>query len=69
MTDDRLKDMLRGALIRPEPAGPAGGLWTRVAARCDEPPPWSYVDLGLVAAAGAVLAMFPEWIWLLAYHL
>jgi hypothetical protein len=29
---------------------------------------WAWIDLGLVAAVGTALAMFPEWISLLAYH-
>ena len=69
MTDDRLKEVLRGALASSDPDGPTSDLWARVATRCNEPQRWSYVDLGLAAALGAVLALVPEWIWLLAYHL
>ena len=69
MTDERLKEVLRGAVAPVESGAPTGDLWTRVATRCNEPPRWSYVDLGLVAAVGGVLALFPEWLWLLAYHL
>jgi hypothetical protein len=69
MTDDQLKEVLHRAFAPPEHEGRADDLWTRVAARCDEPPRWSYVDLGLVAAVGTVLALFPDWIWVLAYSL
>jgi len=69
MTDDQLKEVLHRAFARPEPDDPGGDLWTQVAARCDEAPRWSYVDLGLFAGACAALALFPDWIWLLAYHL
>ena len=69
MTDERLTELLRGAIAPSDAERPARDLWTRVVARCDEPRRWSYVDLGLGAAVGAVLALFPDWIWLLAYHL
>jgi hypothetical protein len=48
--------------------GPESDLWPAVARRVNAPPPWAWIDLGLVAAVGAALAMFPEWISLLAYH-
>lgn len=41
----------------------------QMAARLGESPRWSYIDLGLAAAAAVTLAVFPEWLWLLAYHL
>jgi hypothetical protein len=37
--------------------------------RFEQAPRWSYLDLGLAAAAAVALAVFPEWLWLLAYHL
>ena len=69
MTDDRLTELLRRALPPPEDDGPRRDLWPRMAARFDERPRWSYIDLGLAAAAAIALAVFPEWLWLLAYHL
>lgn len=69
MTDERLKQLLRGALTEEAHENPSRDLWVCVSSRCDEPARWSYVDLGLVAAIGVVLALFPEWFWLLAYHL
>jgi len=69
MTDDRLKELLRGAMALADSDEPRRDLWPRLASRFDERPRWSYVDLGLAAAAAIALAVFPEWLWLLAYHL
>lgn len=69
MTDERLKELLRGAMAQPDAAEPRGDLWPRMAMRFEEGPRWSYIDLGFAAAAAVALAVFPEWLWLLAYHL
>ena len=69
MTDDRLTELLLRALPPSEDDRPRRDLWPRMAARFDEQPRWSYIDLGLAAAAAIALAVFPEWLWLLAYHL
>jgi hypothetical protein len=37
--------------------------------RCRAPDRWSWLDVGLSAAVVLVLALFPDWLWLLAYHL
>jgi len=64
-----LEELLRGAMPPvPGDAAPPDA-WPSVLARIDQRPRWSFVDLGLAAAAGAVLFMNPEWLWLLAYHL
>ena len=69
MTDERLKTLLTGALPRADADGPAHDLWPAVASRCEATPRWSYLDLSLAAAVILVLVMFPEWIWLLVYHM
>jgi hypothetical protein len=69
MTDKRLQELLRGSMVLADPEEPQRDLWPRMLARFDERPRWSYVDLGLAAAAAIALAVFPEWLWLLAYHL
>ena len=69
MTDERLKDLLRSAIAPAAEDGTHRDLWPRLAARLDDAPRWSYVDLGLAAAALAALTVFPEWLWLLVYHL
>ena len=69
MTDERLTELVRAALPPSRTDGPSHDAWPRVASRLERRPRWSYLDLGLAAAAAIVLAIFPEWIWLLAYHL
>jgi hypothetical protein len=49
--------------------GPKRDLWPQIANRFERTPRWSYVDLGLAAAVIAAMAIFPEWLWPLAYHL
>jgi len=68
MTDDDLERLLRAAVPPVETSGPGSDLWPTVARRLDAPPHWAWIDLGLVAAVGVALVMFPEWISLLAYH-
>ena len=68
MTDERLGELLRGALP-PVPDRRPRDLWPMAATRVDVRRQWSYFDLGLAAAAATALAVFPEWLWLLAYHL
>ena len=69
MTDERLQELLRAALPPPDSDGPSRDVWPQIASRLDERSRWSYLDLGLAAAAAAALAIFPEYLWLLAYHL
>ena len=69
MTDERIQELLLTAISPPVDDGPKRDLWPRLARRFDEPPRWSYVDLGLAAGLIAALAIFPEWLWPLAYHL
>jgi hypothetical protein len=69
MTDERLKKLLRTTL--PPSAGEelVRDVWPRLASRLEQPPGWSYLDLGLAAAVCVALGAYPEWLWLLAYHL
>jgi hypothetical protein len=69
MTDERLSELLRGALPQTHDEHPGRNVWPRVSARLESSTSWSYLDLGLAAAAAVALVMFPEWLWLLAYHL
>ena len=70
MTDsDRFEHRLR-AVLPPTVAGdPDHNLWTRVVDRLDAPRQWSWVDLSLAAMVAIALLMFPEGLFLLAYHL
>jgi hypothetical protein len=69
MTDERLKNLLQSAVAPAAGERPERDLWPALAHRFERTPRWSYLDLGLAAAAAVVLAMFPEWLWLLSYHL
>ena len=69
MTDERLKRLLRTSIPPSGDGSPSHDLWPRVATRLEQKSRWSYVDLGLAVAAAFALAAFPEWLWLLSYHL
>lgn len=69
MTDERLKHLLRSAVRPTDDEYPRHDVWDMVAARFERAPRWSYLDVSLAAAVIVALVMFPEWLWLLAYHL
>jgi hypothetical protein len=69
MTDDRLQELLRGAMPPVDRAEPSPDAWPSLLSRLDQPPRWSLFDVGLAAAAAVALLLNPEWLWLLAYHL
>ncbi len=66
---DRFEHLLRAALPPVAGGEPGGDLWPRVVERLDARPPWSWVDAGLAAVVAVTLLMFPEGLFLLAYHL
>lgn len=69
MTDDRLEKLLRDALLPTQPSASRRDVWPLLAERLDEKPRWSLIDIGLSAAVVVSLLLFPEWLWLLVYHL
>lgn len=70
MTDqDRLERLLRSALPPTTDATPSRDLWSRVVRRGEPRGGWRWLDVGIAAAVAAMLLMFPDWAWLLAYHL
>ena len=69
MTDERLKEWLRSSMPPAADEGPGRDMWPQVASRFAQGPRWSYLDLGLAAAVAVSLVAFPEWLWILAYHL
>ena len=70
MTDrDRLEDLLRSAVPPLEVATPSRDLWPSVTARSQVPMKWSWLDMGICTVVAVVLLMFPDWMWVLAYHL
>ena len=69
MTDNRLQELLRAAMPPAGDADPRRDLWPAVAERLDRGTGWSMLDLGLAAAVAVTLLMFPEWLFVLVYHL
>jgi len=69
MTDERLGELLRTALPQSSPDDPSRDLWPDLVARIDGAPRWSLLDWSLAAAVAVSVLIFPEWLWLLAYHL
>jgi hypothetical protein len=69
MTDEHLNELLRSALPPVDDGTSARDVWPQLSGRLDGTAEWSYVDLGLAAAATVTFLIFPEWLWLLAYHM
>ena len=69
MTDDHLEELLRAALPPTSDDGPSRDLWPLLATRVDRAARWTILDVSLAAAVAIALLVFPEWLWLLAYHL
>ena len=66
---DRLEDLLRAALPPVVAGEPGRDLWPRVVERLDSSSTVSWVDLSLIAIVAITLLLFPEGLFLLAYHL
>jgi hypothetical protein len=66
---DRFGDLVRSAIPPMAPARPSRDLWLAIVDRGRAPLQWSWIDLGVAAAVGIALLMFPDWLWILAYHL
>jgi hypothetical protein len=69
MTDEQVTTLLRSALPPTDDGAAARDVWPQLSDRLDRTAEWSYVDLGLAAAAAVAFLIFPEWLWLLAYNL
>ncbi len=70
MTDhDHLTHLLRSALPPPAASVPSRDLWPSIARRSLARQEVSWFDLGIAAIVGIFLLIFPDWLWLLAYHL
>jgi len=69
INDDQLSQLLKTALPAVEEDRPARDLWPAVVRRSEARIEMSSADWGLAAIVVIVLLMFPEWFWLLAYHL
>jgi hypothetical protein len=67
--DDRLQRLLRSALPRTTDQAPTRDLWPLVVQQIHAAVKWSWLDISVAAVIAILLVMFPEWLWLLAYHL
>ena len=64
MTDgDRFEHLVRSAIPPVAAATPSRDLWPAIVNRGRAPARWSWLDLG-VAAAAVSLVMFPDALWL-----
>jgi len=64
----RFQDLLRSGLPAAVPGEPSRDLWPLVVSRIEAPAEWSWIDMSLVAFVGLALLLFPEGLFLLAYH-
>lgn len=69
MTDEQLAELLRAAMPPTRRDTLPRDVWPDLVDRLERSPRWTMLDLGLAAAAAIALVMFPEWLWLLVYHL
>jgi hypothetical protein len=69
MDDNELKAALRSAFPPPPDPWPSRDLWPRVVDRIQSRPAPGWIDLALAALVAMVLVIFPEWLFVLAYHL
>jgi len=69
MRDDELRSLLRSALREVDVSEPGRDLWPRVVQRLDSRPVPHWIDLVLAAAIVTLLAIVPQWFFILAYHL
>ena len=69
MRDDELQSLLRSALPAVTGDAPDRDLWPQVAGRIASRPEPHWIDITLAAGIVTLLALFPEWLFVLAYHL
>ena len=69
ISDDRLQRLLRSVFPPVGDTTPSRDRWPLVARRLQAPVGWMWLDIGLAAAVAIVLAIFPQWLSLLAYQL
>lgn len=68
--DDRLRQLLQSALPpTSDQAEPPRDVWPALARRVESPRRWMWFEISLAAAIVVVLSIFPDWFFLLLYHL
>ena len=68
MNDDDLTRLLRAAVPPVAPLEPSRNLWPAVITRGRTPVNRVWLDVGLAALITVALILYPDWLWLLAYH-
>ena len=69
MDDHELASVMRSACPPATDAGPSRDLWPRVVDRIQSRPAPGWIDIALAALVAMLLVIFPEWLFVLAYHL
>ena len=69
MTDDRLGKLLREAMPPTEARASRRDVWPLLVDRLEERPRLSLIDFGLGVAVAVSFLFYPEWLWLLVFHL
>ena len=67
--DERLEQRLRSSLPPAAASGPSRDLWPLIVSRSRTPAGWPRLDISMATVVVIVLVMFPDWLWLLVYHL
>jgi len=67
--EKRLARLLRSAFPPTAALSPTHDLWPAVVDHSYAKDAWSWIDLGVAAAAALALVLFPNLLWLFAYHL
>lgn len=68
MTEDRVRELLKSAMPPSTADEPSRDLWPVVLRQGHRRPAWSWVDLGLAAAAAIAVFSMPDAWFLLACH-
>jgi hypothetical protein len=69
MRDDELRSLLRSAMPEIDARAPARDLWPQVVHRIESRPSPHWLDIVLAATVITLLALVPQWFFILAYHL
>ena len=67
--EDDLRQWLQSALPPVGDERPSRDLWPLIVARGRARTEWSWFDISIAAIVATVLLLFPDWLWVLAFHL
>jgi hypothetical protein len=69
MTDEEVQSLLQSALPHLNEEMPSRDLWPEITALIDSRPRPHWIDIALAVGVAALLAVVPQWFFVLAYHL